>query len=188
LKKCAKCEKQKDLNDFFYVKSRDWYSSRCKDCHGKEERLCIVCESIFLGPANKKLCSEECRKIHRPQTFKICVGCKKEFGPVERLTRDYCSKKCWYKHVPKRVNHDIVVTKKALRCGRQTRYLIAKGVLIRPKECDGCGTDGKFIEAAHYNYDDPKAVRWLCKSCHVRWDRLQPKGGTMKIVKQAVKL
>jgi hypothetical protein len=34
------------------------------------------------------------------------------------------------------------------------------------------------IEGAHYNYDEPLRVRWLCRSCHRRWDKLEPKGGT----------
>lgn len=36
------------------------------------------------------------------------------------------------------------------------------------------------IEAAHYNYEDPRNVRWLCRSCHVRWDQKEPKGGCIK--------
>jgi hypothetical protein len=183
LKKCAKCEKQKALNDFFYVKARNGYSARCKNCHGKEERVCVVCQSTFVGASNKKLCSDACKTKYRPQTFKICIGCKKKFGPVGHLGREYCSKRCWYDHVPRRIDHKIVSTKQALRCGRQTRYLIAKGDLIRPNNCEECGTNEKYIEAAHYHYDDPKAIRWLCRSCHVKWDRYKPKGGTMKILK-----
>ncbi|MCC7409315.1 MAG: hypothetical protein IT442_14715 [Phycisphaeraceae bacterium] len=35
------------------------------------------------------------------------------------------------------------------------------------------------IEAAHFNYDEPLRVRWLCCSCHRRWDKRHPKHGTI---------
>lgn len=33
----------------------------------------------------------------RPQTFRDCKQCGQRFGPLERLSRVYCSKDCWYK-------------------------------------------------------------------------------------------
>jgi transcription elongation factor Elf1 len=51
---------------------------------------------------------------------------------------------------------------------------IKRGVLIRPTTCESCGIFGK-IEAAHSDYSRPIDVRWLCRSCHVRWDHAEPK-------------
>lgn len=56
---------------------------------------------------------------------------------------------------------------------------IAKGNVTRPNLCDECGQTGN-IEGAHYDYDHPLNVEWLCKPCHSRWDRAEPKGGTVK--------
>jgi hypothetical protein len=58
------------------------------------------------------------------------------------------------------------------------RYHIARGNLIRPARCEECDASSRRIEAAHYDYDQPLRVRWLCRSCHVRWDKRQPKGAT----------
>src|SRR3954449_11573088 len=48
------------------------------------------------------------------------------------------------------------------------------GTLVRPAACEECHTAGR-VEAAHYDYVQLLEVRWLCRSCHVRWDRAQPK-------------
>lgn len=51
---------------------------------------------------------------------------------------------------------------------------IRDGVLVRPTACAECGGPGP-IEAAHASYDEPLVVRWLCRSCHRRWDAIEPK-------------
>ncbi len=53
--------------------------------------------------------------------------------------------------------------------------LIAKGQLVRPASCENCGSPKGTIEAAHYTYSEPLRVRWLCHSCHVKWDQSEPK-------------
>lgn len=51
---------------------------------------------------------------------------------------------------------------------------IKRGDLVRPTICEQCGKAAR-IEAAHRDYTLPLDVRWLCKSCHVLWDRAEPK-------------
>jgi len=52
---------------------------------------------------------------------------------------------------------------------------IRDGNLTRPTVCEN-GCTGKVIEAAHIDYSQPFLVRWLCRSCHRRWDQADPKG------------
>jgi hypothetical protein len=61
------------------------------------------------------------------------------------------------------------------------QYALEIGKLTRPDRCSNaeCGKVGK-VEAAHESYDAPLSVKWLCRSCHRKWDRAQPKGGTME--------
>lgn len=58
------------------------------------------------------------------------------------------------------------------------KYHVDKGNITRSSMCEECGCDNKKIEGAHYNYSEPLNVRWLCRSCHVKWDKLEPKGAT----------
>jgi len=58
--------------------------------------------------------------------------------------------------------------------GGITYRAIKNGILIRPDTCSDCGGPG-FIEAAHGDYSRPLDVRWLCRSCHRKWDKAEPK-------------
>lgn len=51
---------------------------------------------------------------------------------------------------------------------------IKRGDLVRPDACSCCG-EVAYIEAAHVDYSQPLLVVWLCRSCHRRWDRDEPK-------------
>jgi hypothetical protein len=179
LKKCSKCGEEKPFDCFWYIKDRDWYSAACKDCYNKIEKHCLVCGNKFYGSRNKKLCSKECSKIYRPQSFLKCKACGNSFGPVDRLDREYCSKKCWYENIPKRADYEWEYTKEARSCARKTRYLIFKGEIKKPKRCKFCKEE-KILEAAHINYDDPKNIIFLCRSCHRKFDKNDPKNGCIK--------
>lgn len=48
------------------------------------------------------------------------------------------------------------------------------GRLTKPDRCDQCHKIGT-VEAAHEDYSQPLQVRWLCRSCHRRWDHAAPK-------------
>lgn len=48
---------------------------------------------------------------------------------------------------------------------------VRRGELIRPEKCEECGGPGRRIEAAHHDYTKPLDVRWLCSSCHRRYDK-----------------
>jgi len=69
-------------------------------------------------------------------------------------------------------------TPKARRAQRRVAWLIESGRLTRPSACEECGCEAR-IEGAHYDYDQPELVRWLCRSCHSKWDCAEPKGGTV---------
>lgn len=60
------------------------------------------------------------------------------------------------------------------RAGACVRRAIKKGTLVRPATCEACG-EGGSITAAHADYGRPLEVRWLCRPCHGRWDRADPK-------------
>lgn len=57
---------------------------------------------------------------------------------------------------------------------RRVAAALKRGELTRPTECQACGRTCK-PQAAHEDYSRPLLVRWLCVTCHVRWDDRQPK-------------
>jgi len=175
IKKCKLCGIEKPLADFYLDKKRGLYSARCKKCHSIREKSCIVCGKLFIAKASKRICSEECRKKYRPQTFKVCENCGVKFGPVSHLRRRYCSSKC-KREAQKTGRHRRLNTKEAKKAQRRLRYAFETGIISRPAICEECGRQGK-VEGAHYNYSEPLRVRWLCARCHHKWDREDPKGG-----------
>lgn len=46
-----------------------------------------------------------------------------------------------------------------------TQRLVRRGVLIVPSACQDCACRVP-LESHHVSYDDPTAVRWLCRWCH----------------------
>ena len=177
-KTCKHCGLNLPLSE--YYRSGKKFAARCKRCHGLTTRTCRVCGAAFEGKPNQILCSPECQKAHRPQTFKFCGYCGEIFGPVSHLSRRYCSNAC--KCAAQRKAHHkprAQATREARAAQATVARAIMGAVLHRPNICSECGRIGN-IEAAHYDYGAPLVVRWLCRSCHSKWDRREPKGGTMR--------
>ena len=112
------------------------------------------------------------------QTFRYCNFCDQLFGPLNNLSRKFCSYKC-------KVDAQTTgrkIFRKTITKARSAQSLLAyhvkAGNIIKPSICEECGIKNKKIEAAHYNYDEPLRVKWLCRACHVRWDKQNPKNAT----------
>lgn len=74
-----------------------------------------------------------------------------------------------------RARHEPLLNRRA----RQQVYVaIRRGDLVRPDQCEQCGASS-YCEAAHHDYNLPLAVRWLCRTCHRRWDASEPKTRTI---------
>ncbi len=114
----------------------------------------------------------------RLPTFSICPVCRCLFGPLRRLEQAFCSRAC--KVASQRTGRQRLrkTTAKARSAQSLLRYHIKAGHIIRPERCEECGASSKKIEGAHFNYDEPLRVRWLCRACHVRWDKREPKNAT----------
>jgi hypothetical protein len=112
----------------------------------------------------------------------LCPVCLSVYGPLDRLARRFCSMACKASAQATGRRRFRKPTIEARRAQGLLRYYIGRGVVRRPQRCEECGATGRRIEAAHFDYAEPLRVRWLCRSCHVRWDRREPKGGTVVVV------
>jgi len=177
LKCCVYCGQQKCLVEF-YRDRRGVFSARCRECHGLARRVCTVCHKTFLGKTGAKACCDECHRALRPQTFRYCAHCGQLFGPLTHLTRKFCCYACKVAAQTTGRRRIRRATQKARLAQTTIRNHLSAGLLQRPTRCEKCGASGRMIEAAHFDYDEPLVVRWLCRSCHVRWDKSDPKHGT----------
>lgn len=159
MKKCAKCGLDKPIV-FFYIDRQGKASARCRQCHGVEFRVCRMCRRVFEARHGRVLCSDECRHKWRPRTRIACIACAREFD-VDHLSRRYCSRAC---KVTAQTTGRCVIRKtipKARSAQSLIGYHVRAGNIVRPQRCEACGLDGRKIEAAHYNYDEPLRVRWF---------------------------
>lgn len=177
-KKCSKCEKHLAIDMFWRTGRPNGYSAACKDCHGIRAQNCRRCNTTFSAKP-RPYCSPECRRADRPKTHKNCQSCGVLF-PVDHLVRKFCSYKCKVVAQSTGIKTRWIGTTEARRAQRRIAYAIGKGDIVRPDTCEECGVKSR-IEAAHYNYNEPLRVRWLCRSCHSKWDYKQPKGGAKRI-------
>lgn len=119
------------------------------------------------------------RKSHRPQSFKKCECCGVVFGPLDHLSRRFCSYGCKVKaQATGRRTFRKTITK-ARSAQSLLAYHVKKGNIRKPTECEQCGKSECAIEGAHYDYSRPLDVRWLCVPCHRKWDKAEPKGATI---------
>lgn len=68
----------------------------------------------------------------------------------------------------------------AHRAQESVARAIRNGSLVRPASCEECGQVSPRIHAAHRDYSRRLDVRWLCVSCHNRWDHAQPKSAALE--------
>lgn len=118
----------------------------------------------------------------KDQTFKTCEQCGAEFGPLSHLKRRFCSYSCKVaaQTTGRKTFRKTIL--KARLAQSLLRYHVISGHIVRPDTCEECGKRNCRIEAAHYNYDYPLFVRWLCVSCHRKWDKKLPKRATYIVI------
>lgn len=116
----------------------------------------------------------------RPRSWTICPVCLSIF-PLPRLQRRYCSYACKVKAqtTGRRTSRRTIA--KARSAQSLLRYHVQAENIVRPETCEECGASNCRIEGAHFNYDEPLRVRWLCAACHRRWDKREPKCATFAV-------
>lgn len=125
-------------------------------------------------------CSRFERKVcgnRRSRSWTICPVCLSVFV-LTRLDRRFCSYACKVKAQTTGRRTTRRTMTKARSAQSLLRYHIQAGNIVRPTTCEECGATDRPIEGAHFNYDEPLRVRWLCVSCHRRWDKREPKQAT----------
>lgn len=184
MKICKKCESRKDESDFGKNKSRkDGLSFYCKQCIsilGKEntlkhrEKLRKRSEEYRNNnpekykkyfkenyEKNKEKLKEKQREYYWKNREEIC---RKENEKTK--TPEYREKAKQYREK----NKDKIRDQR--NAHRLIMYAIKLGVLKKSLYCEECGMTDCLIDGHHENYDEPLKVKWVCRKCHRKLEKI----------------
>ena len=198
---CGDCDESRIVRSDFAKKSKNTLCKGCTSKRGgsakKPSRItgqnsnCINCgETFWLYnhlKNKRKFCSHKCASENKSQykkEYRECNNCKKTFyakeTPFSNSKGLYCSFGCRVEAQKTGVK----VKYKSTLIAARARYAVSAALknkrLIKPKSCEFC-SEIKYLEAAHYDYEKPLDVLFLCVKCHRNWDAKYPKGGTIKV-------
>ncbi len=92
--------------------------------------------------------------------------------------------RAWREAHPERVRDWQKLNPELRRAYNAVQRALKSGALERPSGCTKCGLVCK-PEAAHADYARCLDVRWLCRRCHRRWDRADPKSAYSRTLRIA---
>lgn len=147
LKRCNACAAIKSLEDFYPRNRRDGTRERGERCKSCE---CAV---------------QRLRRLsERARAVTLAYSRRVNAANPGRASRRFAA---WNEqdHGRRRLLN---------RVHKRVESAIKRGYLVKPPACEVCGEEAP-LQGAHADYSQPLEVRWLCRSCHARWDTRQPK-------------
>jgi hypothetical protein len=161
MKECRHCHVVKSLDEFYKQSSGNVgvtaYCILCSKIRATEWRLKNPEKNKELK--KRQRAKENSKEKHREALRRNRVNDPERYKEINR------------KWIEK--NQDRV--KLANDAGNKLRNAIRAGKIVRPTKCEHCEAENVPIEGAHYDYSKPFDVKWLCRSCHRRWDNQIPK-------------
>jgi hypothetical protein len=165
LRKCSKCQEEKNLEDFTKDKRNpSGRSYECYVCHRKrgqeyqkkmpdEVRKRKLASRDEYGKRNREKINEKNRERHskNPEKQKEHARKYRESHRIEMV--EYTRK--WRKR-----NWEKVLAQSKLKDH------VDRGNIIRPEKCSLCKSSDYRIEAHHPDYSKPLDVVWVCQKCH----------------------
>lgn len=149
-KVCKKCNKEKNVLDFY--KS----DGKCKPCRREQVKSNREKNAEYYKEYDKKRYKNDPRVKARHKRYQST-----EAG---RAASNKAKSKWNERNAVKRGASAIV------------NNAIKRGEIIKPDSCECCGESNLRVEGHHDDYAKPLDVRWLCCSCHTQWHRENGEG------------
>lgn len=152
MKKCIKCNDPKSEDRFNVNRSKsDGLESMCRDCMRSYKKLYNKTPSgkLVNELSIKKYMSSKKGKENKKRYKSSIEGRALIKADQKRMIAKYSN---------------------AHKCRYRTKYLIRKGELNRPNNCDECNLICK-PQGHHCDYNKPSDIIWLCVGCHRDWHK-----------------
>jgi hypothetical protein len=145
-KPCTKCKAVKPLSEFYFDKRvPGGHQSECKTC----ARLTM--KAYRLRPENRKANIERCRRWNEAHP-------ESENHPRDEVRNaEYEQKR---------------IGTLQLAARRELHKALNRGDIVRPPICSQCGSAKSTMHGHHDDYSKPLDVRWLCRTCHGAFHRV----------------
>ena len=156
MKICFKCKLEKPLADFYkHPAMADGRVNKCKECNKKDVRK------------NYRKNIDHYKEYDRaramlPHRVELRDKYQQTEAGKEAMQR---SKKSWMRRNPIKRMANIIVGN-AVRSGK----------LVKPSNCEDCGSEPNRLHGHHDDYAFPLVVRWLCPGCHNNWHKVNGEG------------
>jgi hypothetical protein len=194
-KRCKRCHTTKPLEEFSHTpRTRDGRFSACKACEGDRAKLR---RSTPEGRALQAAYSRAYRQRHPDRVAETDKAYRQANREIKRavdkayrerhptkiaerkrrqrdaeLPRKQERERAWRLDHPDRVrkyaddHRRRYPQKEAAR--KMVTFAIKGGYLIKPEECEDCGspTPSLDLHGHHEDYSKPLDVEWLCRGCH----------------------
>ncbi len=159
-KSCTRCGIWKPLSEYYQVHS----GKRT----GQFKQPCISCD--YFRCRDWRL---ENLEKHIASQRKTKQSHKEQYSVISKLWHER-NKQRVIESVARWHNKNKHRTRLIKVTNTRLRRALADGTVVKGTACETCGCkDG--IEAAHWDYSKPLEPKWLCRPCHRKWDREQPK-------------
>jgi len=166
MKKCTRCEVEKELTEFWQRKDRGTgYHTICKQCMNsdRKNRNAHKLEEIYAK-------QREGYQKHRQKRLKwmhdywenLSDEKKDEIREKKRISfqnsQEQKRKKAEYLKN--------VYDQQKYKANMQVSDAIRRGKLVKPTHCQVCNTED-LLDGHHSDYSKPLQVLWVCRKCHV---------------------
>lgn len=148
MKECFRCEKVKDLAEFYtHPQMADGHLNKCKTCTKEDARRHRAANLDRIRAYDRNRADTPARVVARK-----CVAAVRR-GDPEKRAADLESRRKWReRNKIKRATH--ILCGNAIRDGR-----------LKREPCVRCGAT-ENLHAHHEDYYKPLDVTWLCQKCH----------------------
>lgn len=149
-KKCRKCEKVKDISEFYkHSKMSDGYLNSCKSCV-KQKSLQNRHDNIeYYREYDRNRPNKEERNLKQ-----------KEYSLTEKGKLVHNKAVSNY-----RQKHSLIY-----KAHNSVNNSLRDNKIIKPLLCETCNQE-KQLEAHHCDYALPLYIMWLCVDCHKDWHK-----------------
>jgi len=153
---CFKCQKEKELSEFYKHKRMfDGHLNKCKDCTKIDAHKHRELNIDYILEYDKQRSNLPKRVEARDIYSKTEQGIKS--------SRE--AKKKWLENNKVKRAAQIIY-----------RNRIRYKPELKKTECEACKVSGIRLEAHHDDYSKPMEVRYLCSKCHRQWHKINGEG------------